>query len=185
MSSYETASEPAPFQPASRMCRARLLSPWHRDGAEGLGVVVTDGPVTAMWCARVRIDGVTGPHICPTRGAGGILHAGMPGPGVLHPRVSGPGALHPGLPGVVLPRPGTAAMCPQPVPTAAPSPRCGHAHRRSQWASGTRAPPTLAPPTPILTAIAAPPQRRFPPPSPGVASRSLRSRHDRCGRVLR
>lgn len=40
-------------------------------------------------------------------------------------------------------------------------------------------------PAPILTAIAAPPQRRLPPPPPGIASRSRRSRHDRCGRILR
>lgn len=144
MSVDEAAPEPGPFQPAPRLCCAVLCPAalamalgWRR----GARVAVADGPVTAMWCARGgdrRCD-LTGAACmwdppcrdAPSRGA---LCRDLPLRGAPF------GALRASLLHAL-----TAAMCPPPVPTAAPSPRVGHAPCRSQWASGTRAPPPLAP----------------------------------------
>lgn len=134
----QSPARSSPRRGCAVLCPAALAMAlgWRR----GARVAVTDGPVTAMRCAR------GGDRRCDLTGA-----ACMSRPRCWWdpPCRAAPsrGALSRDLPfrGASFLRPLLAAMCPPPVPTAAPSPCGGHAPWRSQWASGTRAPPTLAP----------------------------------------
>lgn len=135
----QSPARSSPRRGCAVLCPAALAMAlgWRR----GARVAVADGPVTAMWYARGgdrRCD-LTGAACmwdppcrdAPSRGA---LCRDLPLRGAPF------GALRASLLHAL-----TAAMCPPPVPTAAPSPRVGHAPFRSQWASRTRAPPPLAP----------------------------------------